>query len=69
MLFRSNAEPAPPSACDAATRQIGLFDAQAQRLRAALDAIARTDMAAAVSILGGITSELEPAVNQLLHGM
>ena len=63
----TDAVPACPSPSDAPTRQIGLFDAQARSLRAALDAIARADTAAAMSILGGVAPEFDPVVPQLLR--
>jgi hypothetical protein len=59
------AAPLPPP--EAPAGQIGLFDAQVGRLRAALDAIARADLAVAVSLLGGVAPELDPRVPSLLH--
>ena len=43
--------PSPALSDAPSPRQMGLFDAHVRRLRAALDAVARGDLAAAVSIL------------------
>ena len=63
----TDTEPEPPALSDGPLRQIGLFDAQARRLRSALDAIARADTAVAVSTLGGVAPEFDPIVPQLLR--
>jgi len=58
------AEPAP---APFSSQQMGLFDAQVRRLRAALDAIANADLPSAVSLLAGLPPELDPGVASMQH--
>lgn len=48
-------------------RQMGLFDEHARRLRAALDAVGRADLAPAVSLLRGLSPDFDPIVPELLR--
>jgi hypothetical protein len=63
--------PAPPipehavqreEAAQLASRQMGLFDAQVQRLRAAIESVAAADLSAAASLLESIPHEIDPVV-------
>jgi hypothetical protein len=57
--------PAHPAPAPLSPSQMGLFDAQVRRLRAALDAVAAGDLLGALSLLAELTSEVDPVVPSL----
>jgi hypothetical protein len=56
------AAPAAPATAPVSRSQMGLFDAQVRRLRAAIDAVALADLPTAMSLLEGLTPGLQPDV-------
>lgn len=76
-LFPGTMPPEVPVACvapalreeplpaQASAQQMGLFDAQVRRLRAALDAVAMADLPAASALLADVTPEFDPVVTSM----
>jgi hypothetical protein len=59
------AVPAAPATAPVSRSQMGLFDAQVRRLRAAIDAVAIADLPSAMSLLEGLTPGFDPDVPSL----